>query len=290
MSHSSSGTDDALRVAALPNGVSLAYEVAGVGPGLIFIHGVMGDWRSWDAQWEVFVARYRCVRYSRRYNHPNGNSMPSPHHSALQEAQDLQLLLDHLRWEKAILVGSSYGAFVALMLAAAHPGRCAALVLAEPPMMRYAGLSPAGAEAERAFRATTVAPANDAFRRGDDTLAATIMTGGINGAATSSMPSEAMARRMQNIQAMKMLALSSDEFPWIAPSALAALPMPVLMMAGRNTPPIHAEIFRNVCRAMPQAQVQWIDDAGHGASRDNPAQFNRFTLDFLEHHAADLAT
>jgi pimeloyl-ACP methyl ester carboxylesterase len=140
------------------------------------------------------------------------------------------------------------------------------------------------------MRATTVAPANDAFRRGDDTLAATIMTGGINGAATSSMPSEAMARRMQNIQAMKMLALSSDEFPWIAPSALAALPMPVLMMAGRNTPPIHAEIFRNVCRAMPQAQVQWIDDAGHGASRDNPAQFNRFTLDFLEHHAADLAT
>ena len=59
------------------------------------------------------------------------------------------------------------------------------------------------------------------------------------------------------------LALSSDEFPWLPPERLAALPMPVLLMAGEHTPPIHAAIFRNVCAAMPQAEQVLIDGAGH---------------------------
>ena len=66
-----------LRVARLPSGVELAHDVAGQGHPLVFIHGVMGDWRSWDPQWPAFTGRFRCVRYSRRYNHPNRNAMPS---------------------------------------------------------------------------------------------------------------------------------------------------------------------------------------------------------------------
>jgi pimeloyl-ACP methyl ester carboxylesterase len=65
--------------------------------------------------------------------------------------------------------------------------------------------------------------------------------------------------------------------------------MPVLLMAGERTPPIHAEIFRNVCAAMPQAERVLIDGAGHGTSRDNPALFNATVLDFLERHAHQLA-
>jgi pimeloyl-ACP methyl ester carboxylesterase len=267
--------------ARLPDGVELAYERAGQGPRLIFIHGVMGDWRSWDAQWPLFTASFECVRYSRRYNYPNQNRMPSPDHSAVNDAQDLHGLLDHLGWESAILVGSSYGSFTALMLAATQPQRCHALALSEPPMMRYATLSESGRAAEARFRSETITPANAAFRRGDDELAARIMTGGISGATSPVLNSAAMQRRLQNVRAMKMLALSSDEFPWIAPARLAALPMPVLLMAGQNTPAIHAEIFHNVCTAMPQAEVAWIAGAGHASSRDNPDQFNHTVLDFL---------
>lgn len=277
-----------LRVARLPSGVELAHDVAGQGHPLVFIHGVMGDWRSWDPQWPAFTERYRCARYSRRYNHPNRNTMPSPDHSALQEAEDLGLLLDRLGWERAILVGSSYGAFVALAFALAQPQRCAALALSEPPMMKYAGLSAAGRQAEAAFRASAIEPANAAFRRGDDAAGARIMTGGISGQPEAALTSEAMQRRLQNIQAMKRLALSSDEFPWLPPERLAALPMPVLLMAGARTPAIHAEIFRNLCAAMPQAEHAWIEDAGHGTTRDNPAVFNARVLDFLTRHARSI--
>lgn len=281
-------TQTLLHTAHLPNGIHLAYEEAGQGLPVVFIHGVMGDWRSWDAQWPVFTKDYRCVRYSRRYNYPNRNKQPSPDHSALQEAQDLRLLLDALAIERAILVGSSYGSFTALALAVQAPERCLALALSEPPMMRYAERSAAGRQARADFYASVVEPANAAFRQNLDEEGARIMTQGINGAAAPVLSGAAMQRRLQNVQAMKILALSSDEFPWLAPETLAALPMPVLLMAGRQTPPIHAEIFRNVCAAMPQAEVQWIEDAGHGTSRDNPAVFNAQVSEFLKRHCKPL--
>jgi pimeloyl-ACP methyl ester carboxylesterase len=270
-----------LQRARLPNGVELAYDRAGQGTPLVFIHGAMGDWRSWDAQWAAFTPHFDCVRYSRRYSYPNPNRMPSPHHSALDEAQDLALLLDHLGWERAILVGSSYGSFTALALAVAQPQRCQALALSEPAMLCHALFSEAGRAAEQAFRRDIIEPANAAFRRGEDALAVQIMTGGIVGAARV-VPPATMLRRQQNMLAMRMLALSTNEFPLLAPAQLGALSMPVLLMAGRNTPAIHAETFRNVCSAMPQAQVEWIDNAGHGTSGDNPARFNALVREFLQ--------
>ena len=280
--------DNDLQVARLPNGVQLAYDVAGHGPTLVFIHGAMGDWRSWDPQWAAFTPHFRCLRYSRRYNHPNPNRMPSPNHSAVQEAEDLRLLLDHLGWDRVVLVGSSYGAFIALVLAVQQPERFPALALVEPPMMRYAQHSAAGQAAAAAFRTATIEPANAAFRRGDDEEGARIMTGGINGANTATLDAAAMHRRLQNIQAMKMLAMSTDEFPLVEPAALAGLPMPVLLMAGANTPAVHSTVFDNVCAAMPQAQHLRVPQAGHGVARENPAVYNRAVLDFLATHL-DLA-
>jgi pimeloyl-ACP methyl ester carboxylesterase len=200
----------------------------------------------------------------------------------LHEAEDLGLFMDHLGLDHAILVGSSYGSFTALALAVQQPHRCAALALSEPPMMRYADLSEAGRQAKAAFYAQSIEPANAAFRAGRDDEGARIMTQGINGAAAPVLTPAAMQRRLQNVQAMKTLALSTDEFPWLSPEQLAGLTMPILLMAGQRTPAIHAEIFRNVCAAMPQAEIQWIDDAGHGTSRDNPLRFNEVVSNFLE--------
>lgn len=266
----------------LPSGVELHYALAGSGPRLVFIHGAMGDWRSWEAQWDAFVAAgYQCLSYSRRYSFPNRNDMPSPDHGALQEAQDLAGLLDAIGWQEVILVGSSYGGFTALAYALEHPQRVRALVSVEAPMMRYALLTEPGRQAAQAFRESTIEPANAAFRRGEDELASRIMTGGINGAQSQTAQPAAMARRLQNIRAMKMLALSTDEFPWLAPERLAGLAMPLLLLSGRETAPVHAAIFTNVLAAMPQAEKAWVEGAGHGVSRDAPAVFNRLVLDFL---------
>lgn len=265
----------------LANGVELHGVEGGEGEPLVFVHGAMGDWRSWEAQWEAFTPHFRCIAYSRRYSFPNRNPMVSPQHSAIDEAEDLRLLFDALGIGRAAIVGSSYGGFTALALASAHPDRVTAVVAVEPPMMKYAQLSPAGREAEADFRRRVIEPANAAFRAGDDERAAAIMTGGINGGRSSVGQGEAMRRRLQNVRAMKMLALSTDEFPLIPPAALQALPMPVLLVSGADTQPVHREIFRNLCAAMPRAASLVVPGCGHGVSREQPQAFNAAVIDFL---------
>lgn len=265
----------------LPSGVELHHVVEGHGEPLVFVHGAMGDWRSWAPQWDAFRASYRCISYSRRYSHPNRNAMPSPDHSALVEAEDLAAMLDALGLPRVTLVGSSYGAYTALALAIAQPQRVAAIVAVEPAMLCYADFSESGRRERARFRAEVIEPANAAFRRGDDATAAALMTGGIQGRAAPSADDPAYRRRMQNVLAMRMLALSSNEFPLLPPAALKALPMPVLLVSGEDTAPIHAEVFRNVVAAMPQARSVRIAGAGHSVPRDQPERFNALALDFL---------
>lgn len=223
--------------AVLPSGVELHYVQGGAGAPLVFVHGVMGDWASWAPQWPAFCARYRCTTYSRRYNHPNRNDMPSPDHSALVEAEDLRQFMGVLGLDSAILVASSYGAFVALALAVRCPSMVTALVAVEPAMLCYADYSDAGRQERLRFTQSVITPANAAFRRGDDALGATLMTGGIHRSGAAALQGPALARRLQNARAMRMLALSSNEFPLLPPAALGALSCPVLCYAARTPPP-----------------------------------------------------
>lgn len=273
--------DAPVQCAALPSGVELHYAQGGAGAPLIFVHGVMGDWESWAPQWEAFCAHFRCTTYSRRYNHPNRNTMPSPAHSALVEAEDLAQFMDVLGIGRAVIVASSYGAFIALALAVREPQRVAALVGVEPAMLCYAEFSASGRNQLERFRQEVVEPANAAFRRGDDALGARLMTGGIHGAGSAALQGAALQRRLQNARAMRMLALSSNEFPLLPSGALAAITAPVLLMSGKDTAAIHAEVFRNVCAAMPQARRELIAGAGHPVARDRPDRFNELALKFL---------
>jgi pimeloyl-ACP methyl ester carboxylesterase len=182
-------------------------------------------------------------------------------------------------------VGSSYGGFTALALAVHSPQRIQAVVAVEPPMMKYAYLSLEGREIAEAFRTGTIEPANAAFRAGEDVRAAQIMTGGINGANSKVAAGAAMDKRLQNLQAMKMIALSTDEFPLIPAQQLADLPMPVMLLSGLDTQPVHKAIFDNLLACMPNARAVRVAGAGHGVSRDQSEFFNQTVLDFLAEEA-----
>jgi pimeloyl-ACP methyl ester carboxylesterase len=266
----------------LPGGLEFHHVEAGQGPALVLAHGVMGDWRTWEPQWPAFTPHFRTISYSRRYSVPNRNTQASPDHSALVEAQDLAGLLQAWRAEPAILVGSSYGAYTALALAVARPAMVRALVLLEPPMLRWADFTTEGRAVREAFDRDIRGPARTAFEAGDIDRGVALLTGGIVGAKVlAGLSPETMRRRRENERSLRMLTLSSDEFPMISPEAVRALAMPTLLLAGADTPPIHDTVFRALCAAMPQAESARIPDAGHGAARDNPADFNARVLEFL---------
>lgn len=266
----------------LNNGIVLNHVRAGSGPVLILIHGAMGDWRSWAPQWEAFTQSFDCIAYSRRFSHPNPNEMNTRQHNALVDAEDLEGLMDALAIDEAILVGSSYGGFTALAMAVRAPERVRALVAVEAPMMKYALNSPDGAGVAEAFLDAAARPARRAFERGADLEGVQLLTGGIVGKDPSEIPARVLERRMQNVAAARSLALSDDEFPYIAPERLAALPMPVLLMSGAETAPVHAAIFAAVAAAMPQARTRVVEGSGHSVAQQQPETFNREVTGFLQ--------
>ncbi|MBX2839608.1 MAG: alpha/beta hydrolase [Gammaproteobacteria bacterium] len=265
----------------LPNDCQLAYVREGKGPTTIFIHGAMGDYRAWRPQWSTFTKHLDCISYSRRYSYPNENPLIGQNHSALIDAEDLLFLMDALNIENAFLVGSSYGGFTALAAAVAAPDRVKALVSVEAPMMRYAYNTERGKQVAEAFLDAAARPAQKAFAAGDDKLGVLTLTSGIVGKPVEEIPDSVVERRMQNARAARSLALSSDEFPLLEPEKLAALPMPVILIRGADTAPIHQVIFSEVAKIMPQAQTLVVDNSGHSVSQQQPEAFNAAVQKFL---------
>src|SRR5919202_1717127 len=103
------------------NDVDLAYVEQGRGAPVIFVHGSLGDYRSWDAQLAPFAERYRAVPYSRRYHWPNAQPGDGVAYAAAQHAADLGALIESLGLAPAHVVGSSYGALTTLACAVARP-------------------------------------------------------------------------------------------------------------------------------------------------------------------------
>ncbi|MBP9205096.1 MAG: alpha/beta hydrolase [Kofleriaceae bacterium] len=108
---------------------------AGSGPTVVLVHGSAADHSTWSIQLaSTLTAVARLVAYDRR---GSGRSPPwpvtAPWWSVEAHAADLaELLADEAT--PAVVVGSSFGAVVALELARRQPALCRAVVLCEPPM------------------------------------------------------------------------------------------------------------------------------------------------------------
>lgn len=110
------------------NGIELAYDVQGEGEPVLFLHGaIWADFLRPLAEQPAFGG-FRRIRYHRRGYGESGG----PAGGFDVQAADVVALLDHLGVDRAHLVGHSEGAMIALVLAAAHPGRVRSLALLEP--------------------------------------------------------------------------------------------------------------------------------------------------------------
>src|SRR4026208_2565868 len=53
------------------NGDSIHYIDIGKGDPVVFVHGAVGDYRTWEAQMDTFAKNHRVISYSRRFAYPN---------------------------------------------------------------------------------------------------------------------------------------------------------------------------------------------------------------------------
>lgn len=113
-------------------GVDLAYDEAGYGSAVVFVHAGLADRRMWDHQFAALAKRHRVIRYDQRGYGESGDAAGRVAHH-----EDLLALLDALEVPNAALVGCSMGGQYALDAALAAPERVSALGLICSPLSGF---------------------------------------------------------------------------------------------------------------------------------------------------------
>jgi pimeloyl-ACP methyl ester carboxylesterase len=112
------------------DGTKLYFEETGSGKPLLFVHEFAGDHRSWEPQVRFFSRYFRCITYGARGYPPS--DVPSDPRAYSQEhaRDDVIAVLDHLRIDKAHVVGLSMGGFATVHVGMTYSHRALSLVIA----------------------------------------------------------------------------------------------------------------------------------------------------------------
>lgn len=269
----------------LDTGVTLHYVERGRGTPVVFIHGGGRDLRYWDKQLDAFAQRHHVVAYSRRYAPPNENPEIDPSYNATIDAADLAALIHKLGLPRAHLVGASIGGVAALFLSLQHPGLVRSLVLAEPPLLRWALDLPGGVALFDTFFNDAFKVAGEAFRAGESERAMATLTDAFLGTGTFAGFPEGLRRRvMRASRDWAAQTMSSAPFPELSRDAVRRIETPVLMLSGAQTIPLHALVDDELARLLPNCERVAIPDATHDLWADQPELCREATLSFLARH------
>ncbi len=110
--------------------VKLYYEETGAGAPMVFVHEFAADHRSWELQMRHFGQRYRCVTFGARGYPPSDVPEKPESYSQNRATDDILAVMDHLKIDKAHVVGLSMGGFATLHFGFRHPTRALSLVVA----------------------------------------------------------------------------------------------------------------------------------------------------------------
>lgn len=159
------------------------------------------------------------------------------------------------------IVAHSYGALVALRLAMKRPDRVRTLTLIEPPLFAAIRGTPAydahAAEMARFF---------EALEAGDRMAAAGIFNDEMSPEAPwAGLPEAArlgLARRIHTIADEEPVTME-DAAGLLAPGALEAIDVPILLMQGTASPKLIAETMEALAARLPGARRVLAIGAGH---------------------------
>jgi pimeloyl-ACP methyl ester carboxylesterase len=299
MEATTTGSFEGVRTAAV-DGVALAYREQGDGEPVVFVHGSASDLRSWDQQLPAIGTSYRAITYSRRYARPNDDIEPDADDQMLPHVDDLVSFLRAIDATPAHLVGHSWGAFICLLTAIRHPQLVRSVVLQEPPVLslfvstppRPRELLPLFVRRPRTalailkFGAATVAPAQRAFRRGDDDAAMQRFAYGVLGKDTyERLPQERLQQARENLNALRAQLLGAG-FPPLSERDVRRVRVPTLLMTGERSPAFLLRLTDYLQQLLPDVERVEIAGASHAMQEENAGAVNLAIFAFLDRHAS----
>ena len=250
----------------------IEYGETGNGDPLIFVSGLAGIGRGWQAQWIPFGAHFRAVTYDQRGT--GGSDKLQRHFSVDQMAAELVALMDALGIRRAHLVGQSTGGAIAQTVAIEYPQRVQRMVIfstwthCDPWFRRLFEARrrmylECGAELHQQFHPLFLYPpdyvnAHDAEIEEERRRS-----------VASQPPVEVSVGRIDAIMRFDRRA------------DLGRIAAPTLVMAAANdyiTPPYFAHALHAGIRG---SKLRIFDGGGHSLSKTRTDEFNRTVLEFL---------
>jgi pimeloyl-ACP methyl ester carboxylesterase len=252
---------------AVADGV-LPVSIAGGGPPLMLLHGWTLDHRMWEPQLEALCRNFRLIMIDRR---GFGRSSAPP--DLNRETQDIATVADELGIDRFALAGLSQGAAVALDFAIRFPERISALMLAGTPLP---GLVPDPDNVPRA-EYTEFARQGKLPMLRRHWLEHSLMQ------VSNDAGRHLLETIVNDYDARDLLQASS--LPPFSKAQIAALPMPLLAMAGSEESPWRIACAHLLADTAPLGEFASVKSSGHIANIDQPAAFNQSLLEFLTAHS-----
>jgi len=272
MAHESPRPTESSRRSKLKvRGGEIAYETAGKGSPILFLHSAIADHRQWDRELPLYAADHQCIRFDQR-----GYGGSTPATAEFSQTDDIQALLDHLKIGRAYLVGSSMGGAYAINYAIAHPDRVRGMLLVAPGLSGGV-LPPYTASEQAAFELddrksqeiAQVWSKGDAGRAFD--LLRQLWCVALEG------PNLALFRRMVEENTAEVFDNRSSQRESRPPAPSDRLPtlrIPTIVMIGDRDNPSSEPFARRIAGAIPHARLVQVSGADHLINLSRPSAFD----------------
>lgn len=269
------------------DGTQLEYIEQGQGDPVVLVHGTLGDFRSWELQMDAFAEKHRVISYSRRYHYPNRCGGNETDYSAANHAEDLSEFIAGLGLESAHVVGHSYGAYTALLLAKRHPERVRALALGEPPVFPLLDRVEEGRALRDEFLAEVWRPAGEILQQGQMEEGVRVFVDGVvEDGAYDEFPSEVQDLIMDNACEVKAETASPNFWTPFTCEDAAEVSTPTLLLTGEHSLKMFQLIVAELNRCLPNSEYRKLPQCTHEMPADNPEAYNETVLGFLDRHSA----
>ena len=263
----------------MPGG-KIAYDIAGEGPTVVFVHAAIADRRMWDREFHEYATKGTAVRYDVR-----GFGKSPAATAPYSDVDDLRALLRHLGPGPVTLVGCSNGGRLAIDFALEHRSSVLGMLLVSPGLSGFAAeLEPDGAaDYERdGVRSSAIWKAWKAGRK-DEALEqlreywASAQTGA----------NLELVRQMMRDNASEIFTDQSAQHsqPISPPAAkrLKSLRVPTVVLYGDRDEPTMRYIVRHIVANIPHSRLVTIPGGDHLLNLSRPEEFDRAFRELLAH-------
>lgn len=259
------------------------YREAGAGPGVVCLHSNASTSGQWRALMEQVAPRFHVLAAD---SYGAGKSPPWPTDRTVWLADEAELLepVFAAAGDPFSLVGHSYGAAIALIVAVSQPQRIRSLVLYEPTLFSLVDAkSPPPNDADgirnAVARAVVALEADDTGRAAEAFI--DFWMGAGAWAATPEVRKAPVAASMVNVREWARV-LTREPTPL---QRFAQLDVPVLYLTGRNSPASSLGVARLLTAALPRVEVIEFEGLGHMGPITHPQVVNPPIAAFLERNS-----